>query len=110
MAVAHENMLVCSDCSGGETKLIEVRDEWRKKKTYYEQLKKGPGIRTCMGLVNGKRCEKQLHNEINKCGVAYVCRNGMCYREHDIDCDNWMCFDCHLLISGGGRKRSRRAQ
>jgi hypothetical protein len=25
-------------------KLIEVRDDWRKKRSYYEQLTKGPGI------------------------------------------------------------------
>jgi len=108
MTVVDKNKLICSDCNDGEMKLIEVRDDWRKKSTYYEKLQKGPGITMCMGVVGGKRCEKKLHHEISKCGVAYVCRNGMCYREDDIDCDNWICFDCHLLLSEGGRKRSRR--
>jgi hypothetical protein len=33
-----ENKLVCSDCKNGEMDLKEVRDDWRKKRTYYEQL------------------------------------------------------------------------
>jgi hypothetical protein len=89
-------------------KLIEVRDEWRKKAVYYKNLTSGPGTKPCMGIVNGDRCKKMIHTEIGGCGMAYVCRNGMCYREDDIECNNWMCFDCHLLISGGGRKRCRR--
>jgi hypothetical protein len=102
------NGLVCSDCDSGGMQLNEVRDDWRKKKSYYEWLEKGPGTKTCMGMIAGIRCNKMIHTEIGKCGVAYVCRNGMCYKEEDVECDNWMCFDCNLVIAGGGRKRSRR--
>jgi hypothetical protein len=88
--------------------LNEVRDDWRKKRTYYERLRNGPGTKMCMGVRNGKRCENKIHTEIEKCGVAYVCRNGMCYKDEDAECENWMCFECNLLFTGGGRKRSRR--
>jgi hypothetical protein len=102
------NDVVCCDCTAGNMQLNEVRDDWRKKKTYYEQLRKGPGTKLCMSVVDGKRCEKMIHAEISRVGVAYVCRNGMCYKDDDAECDNWMCFDCNLEMSGGGRKRSRR--
>jgi hypothetical protein len=82
--------------------LNEVRDDWRKKKSYYERLEKGPGTKTCMGMIAGIRCNKMIHTEIGKCGVAYVCRNGMCYKEEDVECDNWMCFDCKEGGNGVG--------
>ena len=88
--------------------LNEVRDDWRKKPSYYKTLTKGPGTVYCMGILGGKRCGKLLHQEISGVGMAYVCRNGVCYKEGDVDCDNWMCFDCHEMFLGGGRKRSRR--
>jgi hypothetical protein len=49
-----------------------------------------------------------IHTDIGKCGIAYVCHNGMCGKEEDVECDNWMCLECNLVISGGGRKWSRR--
>jgi hypothetical protein len=102
------NGLICSDCEEGKMHLNEVRDDWRKKRSYFEQLRIGPGTKNCMGVVDGIRCGKMIHTEISGVGVAYVCRNGMCYKEEDVECDNWMCFDCNLMASGGGRKRSRR--
>jgi len=102
------NVFVCDECKAGCVKFNEVRDDWRKRKVYYEALKKGPGTKKCMGLIDGIRCDKMIHTEIRMHGVAYVCSNGVCYREDDIECENWMCFDCNLLKSGGGRKRSRR--
>ena len=99
---------MCADCKSGAMHLNEVRDEWRKKRTYYEGLRSGPGTKKCLGIMHGKRCDKMLHTEIDKCGVAYVCRNGVCYKEEEVECDNWMCFECHLAINGGGRKRIRR--
>jgi hypothetical protein len=61
-----------------------------------------------MGMIAGICCNKMIHTEIGKCGVAYVCHNGMCYKEEDVECDNWMCLECNLVIAGGGRKRSKR--
>jgi len=87
----------------GSLQLRDVRDEWRKNKSYYEKLKRGPGTKTCMG-INGCACIKKIHSEIATCGVAYICRNGMCYKEDDVECDIWMCFECHLKLIGGGRK------
>ena len=100
---------MCSECQVGNIQLNEVRDEWRKQKRYYGLLTKGPGTTACIGMVNGNRCLKLIHTEIGGCGVAYVCRNGMNYKECDLECDNWMCFDCHMLIMGNGRKRVRRS-
>ena len=102
------NKLVCSDCKKGSMHLNEVRDDWRKKPSYYEHLRKGPGTKSCMGFVDGKRCGKMIHQVIGSIGMAYVCRNGMCYKEEDVECSNWMCFECNNLVSGGGRKRSKR--
>lgn len=102
------NTIVCSDCAQGSMQLNEVRDEWRKRPSYHNNLRKGPGTVTCMGIVNGRRCGKMIHQEIVGVGMAYVCRNGVFYKEMDVDCNNWMCFDCNLMFSGGGRKRSRR--
>lgn len=101
------NELVCVECLDGNMQMNEVRDEWRKKRNYYEDLKKGPGKRQCMGVDNIS-CKKMIHSEIANCGVAYICRNGMCYKEEDIECDNWLCFDCYLQHSGGSRKRNKR--
>ena len=70
--------LYCVECALGSMQLCEVRDEWRKNKSYYEKLKRGPGTKTCMG-IDGFACIKTIHSEIVTCGVAYVCCNGMCY-------------------------------
>jgi hypothetical protein len=69
-------------------------------------LKKGPGRKQCMGLIDGRRYNKMIKTEIRLHGVAYVCCNGMCYNEDNMECENWMCFDCNLMKSGGGRKLS----
>ena len=102
-----KDRILCEDCISGNQHFNEVRDDWRKKKSYYESLKKGPGVKHCIGF-NGERCVKMIHGEISACGVAYVCRNGMCFKEDDIECENWVCYDCNLKRMGGGRRRVRK--
>ena len=78
---------------------------WRKRKSYYERLQFGHGVRTCIWR-NGVCCKNVVHLEIVRCGVAYLCRNEMCYKAQDAEWSNWMCLDCYLAQSGGCRKKS----
>jgi hypothetical protein len=63
---------ICHECLSGNMQLQEVQDDWRKRKSYYERLQFGPGVRTCIGR-NGVCCKNMVHLEIARCGVAYLC-------------------------------------